>query len=276
MKSLLEIIDERLADDATLLPVFDRTAIQVQREIAKADPDVGTIERLIVSDQSLTSQVLRTANSAFYKGLSKVATIRSAIVRLGTEEIAKIVLLVTQRRQFQTRDPKFRQKMLDLWKHSVGCGIGAQWLAKECGFRSMVYHAFTAGLLHDVGKLLLMSVLSAIDRSPEIDMSYSDELTREILEGFHARYGHDLLKNWNLPEIYCRAARDHHIDDFDKNDTLLLLIRVANQACHKLGIGCDPDPDLAVSALPEASLLGVSEIILARLEIQLEDALILA
>ena len=276
VKSLLEIIDERLADDATPLPVFDRTAIQVQREVAKADPDVGKIERLIVSDQALTSQVLRTANSAFYKGLSKVATIRSAIVRLGTVEIAKIVLLVTQRRQFQTRDPKFRQKMQDLWKHSVGCGIGAQWLARECGFRSMIYQAFTAGLLHDVGRLLLMSLISAIGRSPGIHMNSSDELIREILDGFHARYGYDLLQNWNLPDIYCRAVRDHHVEDFDKDDTLLLMIRVANQACHKLGIGCDADPDLVVSALPEASLLGVSEIVLAKLEIQLEDALILA
>ena len=276
IKSLLEIIDERLADDQTLLPVFDRTAIQVQREIAKGDPDVKKIEQLIVSDQALTSQVLRTANSAFYKGLSKVSTIRSAIVRLGTEEIAKIVLLVAQRRQYQSRDPKFRQKLLDLWKHSVGCGIGAQWLARECGFRSRVFEAFTAGLLHDVGKLLLMSVISAIRRSSEIDMNPSEELTREIIQGFHSRYGYALLKNWNLPEIYCETARDHHQEEFDSDNTLLLIVRVVNAACHKLGIGYDADPDLALSAMPEVSLLGVSGITLAKLEIKLEDSLVLA
>jgi HD-like signal output (HDOD) protein len=276
IKSLLDIIDERLADDNTLLPAFDRTANEVQREIVKEDPDVAKIERLIVSDQALTSQVLRTANSAFYKGLTKVATIRNAIVRLGTDEVAKIVLLVTQRRQFQIGDVTFRQNMLDLWKHSVGCGIGAQWLARECGFRSMVYQSFTAGLLHDVGKLLLMSVISAIRRSSDIDMNPSDELAMEVLDGFHAQYGHTLLENWNLPDVYCRAVRDHHIEDFDKDDVLLLIVRVVNQTCHKMGIGTRADPDLVVSALPEANLLGVSEIALAKLEIQLEDALILA
>lgn len=276
VKSLLEIIDERLADDKTLLPAFDRTAIDIHREVGKSDPDVRKIERLIVSDQALTSQVLRTANSAFYKGLSKVATIRNAIVRLGTEEIAKIVLLVTQRRQFQTRDPKYRQRMRDLWKHAVGCGIGAQYLARECGFRSHVYQAFTAGLLHDVGKLLLLSVIAAIEGSSGVDANPSEELVEEIVAGFHTRYGFSLLQNWNLPEIYCHAARDHHAEDFDRDDVLLLTVRVANQACHKLGIGTKAEPEMALSAMPEANLLGVSEISLAKLEIQLEDALILA
>ena len=67
----LDIVNERIASGKTQLPTYDATAHRIQQEIAKEDADVKEIEKLISSDQALSAEVLRVANSSFYKGLEK-------------------------------------------------------------------------------------------------------------------------------------------------------------------------------------------------------------
>ncbi len=272
-RSLIDLIEEKLHDDRTVLPVFDKTGFQIQQEVAGPDPDVNRIERLVTGDQALTSEVLKTANSAFYKGLTKVSTVKAAIVRLGTSEISNLVMLATQHKQYTARDPRIKTMMQKLWRHAVGCAIGAQWAAREYGFKDLAREAFTAGLLHDVGKLLLFSVIESIQKDDEVALHSDESLLSEIMENFHTAHGYMLLQNWNLPDHYCTIARDHHLAEFDRNNYLLMIVRLVNQACHKLGIGLVEDPGIVLAATPEADQLGVSEMSLAKLEIKLEDSL---
>ena len=83
-------------------------------------------------------------------------------------------------------------------------------------------------------------------------------------------------EDWNLPENYCNIVRDHHLEQFDSKDMLQNLVRLANKACLKLGIGMVKDPDLVLVATPEAEALHVSEVDLAQLEIMLEDSQVMA
>jgi HD-like signal output (HDOD) protein len=275
-ESLIEIADEFITDDKTVLLPFDRNTLRIQQEIAKEDPDTRLIEKLIASDPALTSQVLRLANSAFYKGLTKVSTVKSAIVRIGITEIANIVTLVTHGKNFQSKDAVVREILGKLWTHSVGCAIGSQWLTLRRGQRELCLEAFIAGLLHDVGKLFLITTIDAIRASGRIDARPSLELISELMETMHTKYGHALLKNWNLPEAYCEIALRHHDEECGDDNTLLLLVRLGNYACKKMGIGLHNDPTLLLAATPEAHSLGLSELALAELEIKLEDSLNLA
>ena len=158
--SFIEIVQSYLNSDKAVLPVFSQTGLRVSQEVAKEDPDLRTIETLISSDQALTTQVLRTANSAFFKGLSKANSIREAIIRLGTNEVGNIVTLCTQQMNYRSLDPFFFDMLKRLWQHSVGCAIGSQWVARQLKFDALATEAFTAGLLHDVGKLLIIKVPS--------------------------------------------------------------------------------------------------------------------
>jgi len=272
-RSLIDLIEEKLNDDRTVLPVFDQTGLRIQKEIAREEPDVNRIEKLITGDQALTTQVLKTANSAFYKGLTKVPTVKAAIVRLGTAEISNLVMLATQQKHYTAKDPRIKAMMQKLWRHAVGCAIGAQWAAREFGFKQLAREAFTAGLLHDVGKLLLFSVIETIQREKNLAVNSDESLLSEIMQNFHTEHGYILLQNWNLPARYCIIARDHHLPDFDRNNYLLMIIRLVNLACHKLGLGLVEDPDIVLAATPEADHLGISEVLLAKLEIKLEDSL---
>jgi HD-like signal output (HDOD) protein len=270
--SFLEIIDEILSSEKTLLPVFNRIALKIQQEVAKEEPDLHKIEKLIANDPSLTGQVLRTANSAFYKGMVKLSTVKNAVIRLGAREISNIVVLSTQSGQYKAKHPVLNQMMSTLWRHAVGCALGSQWLAKKCGYADREHEAFTAGLLHDVGKLLLLTVMDSVQARLKTPVQEIEILIGEIMDSFHTEHGYTLLKKWNIPEFYAVIARDHHKEDYDTADSLLLMVRLANQACNKLGISLHPDPELILGAEGESSLLSLSEIDLAQLEIKLEDS----
>ncbi len=269
--SLIDIIDEQLAAGTTQLPVFNKTAHRIQQESLKAEPDMRLIENLVIKDQTLTGEVLKVANSAFYKGLDKITTVRQAIVRLGYKKISDMIMMVTQKRNFESRDPFIKKIMDKLWRHSVGCALGSNWIATRCGFHDLSGEAFFAGLLHDIGKLFILSVLEDIKKSNKIDEHPSDALLNEVMVSLHTAHGYSLMKTWNLPEKYCEIARDHHQEVLDPKNNLLVLTRLANKACNKMGIGIHDESDILLTATEEADLLGLSEIDMAKLEIVLED-----
>jgi HD-like signal output (HDOD) protein len=274
-QSIVDIF-EYLASKDIQLPIFDRTAMQIQNEMAAPEPDARRIESLIVKDQTLTSQVLKVANSSFYKGLAEVTTVRSAIVRLGIKEVADMVTLVAHRSYFKAKDLQLRRRMDDLWRHSVACAIGAKWLAEKGGFDVPANEAFFAALLHDVGKLFIITVLEKLKKAKDLQCLPSEALIDEIIGSLHGKHGYAIMRNWNLPEKYCLIARDHHAEDFDTDDFLLCIVRQANSACHKVGIGRRTNADIVLSATREAGLLGVTDLDMAKLEIHLEDAKLLA
>jgi len=275
-ESFIEIIDKQLTSSNARLPVFNTTAMRVQQEIARQEPDIRLIERLIVSDQSLTAKVLSVSNSSFYKGLNQVATVRNAIVRLGINEVSNIVMLVTHESLFRSKDPFVHGIMRSLWRHSVGCAIGSNWLAKKCGLNGQAHEAFFAGLLHDVGKLFILTVIDDLKHSDNLAIQPSDALLIEAMNSLHANHGYSLMVHWNLPEEYSRIVRDHHNEIFDSKDMLQILVRLADKACLKMGIGMMEDPELVLVATPEAAALHVSEVDLAQLEIMLEDSQVIA
>jgi HD-like signal output (HDOD) protein len=271
-ESFVGIIQKHINSDEAVLPVFNTPIQRIQQEIAKEEPNLDDIEKLISGDPALTVQVLRAANSAFFEGLTKVSTVRNALIRLGTGEL---LMLLMQRDDAGFIDSFCSDLMEKLWRHSLGCAIGSYWLARQCGLGAIAHEAYVAGLLHDVGKLLLITVVENITRSGKKKMRPSNELLHEVMENFHAEHGFLLLKNWNLPESYCKIAQEHHYEDIDSNDTLLAIVRLVNKACNKLGTGLYQDSSIILAATPEANLLGLSEVFLAELEITLEDAMML-
>ena len=275
-RSLVGMIDHFVTLKPVKLPAFNATALRIQKEVAKEEPDFRLIEKFIVSDQSLTGEVLRVSNSSFYKGLTQVATVRDAIVRLGIKEVSNIVSMVALQHNFQSKDPTVHKIMGKLWRHSVGCAIGASWLAKQIGLQDLTHETFIAGLLHDVGKLYVLKVVDDMKASGEIENLPSDTVINEVMQQLHTDQGYSLLLHWNLPEKYCQIARDHHLSDLDGNNFVLLLVRLANQMCHKMGIGLIEDPSIVMLETPEAVQLQLSEVDLARLEVRLEDAQVFA
>jgi HD-like signal output (HDOD) protein len=180
--------------------------------------------------------------------------------------------MITQREQYQSTD-KFLRPYLDLlWKHAVSCGLGSKWLAERLGYGQLAEEAFMAGLLHDIGNLLLLKALEQVNTSGNHDLNLSKPVLFEVLDNMHTAQGSMLLRRWNLPDIYCEVVARHHDEDFNANDTILATVRLVDLACHKLGIGLHEDPAIVLAATREGEALGISELLAAELEIMLEDS----
>lgn len=271
-KPLIELINEHLQSDLQDLPVFNSVAVKLQQMLARREFKIEDVIDMISEDQSLASQVLKVANSPYYAGLSSIATIKNAIVRLGAQEVANMVMMASQYELYQSKNEYLNNSMQQLWAHSLACATGAKWLAKKTGYIHLAAESFMGGLLHDIGKLALLKVLDDIDRNKESKTAFSETLISEILDRMHEDVGYRLMKSWSLPEAYCSIAVNHHKDDFDVNDILLVLVRLSDKACKRVGKSLQPDTSLSLVSTQEALLLGVKEMTLAELEITVEDA----
>lgn len=270
-KPFIEILKEHVNSDKAQLPAFNRTGLAIQQEMAKPDPDMQVIEKQILRDPALSGQLLKVANSSFYRGMTEVTTVRNAMVRLGLAEVSNLVVLLTQKQSFATQDPFIREYMDQLWIHSVACALGAKWIAKECRLPSKMNDAFFAGLLHDIGKAFLLMAIAELKKMGQLGESVPHTFVEEVLDTLHQSIGAQLLKNWNLPELYCAVARHHHDESLEGQDIVLPMVSLANKVLAKAGIGILHTPDIDLATSPEAITLDLSEIKVAELELTVED-----
>lgn len=274
-KSLTELISEAIESGATTLPVFPHAINELRNALKDENRSMDTIAKQIGMDASLASQVLRVANSSYYAGLSKINTVKEAMVRLGLTRVVQIATLVMQKGLFSSRNPETNQFMSKLWQHSVAVALGSEWLAKRLAFEALAEEAFMAGLFHDIGELLLLRCIEDM-RAKDPALNLPEDLIREVMVRQHEEKGAWLLNAWNLPDIYCNIAGSHHHPMTEETGTIELMVRVADMVSYKLGIALRPQPELVVSNSAEASRLGLSEVALAELEIALEDSLALS
>lgn len=271
-QTFMDSLKVYMGSNKAVLPVFSATGMKIQREAAKENPDNAVIEAMITQDPSLTSQVLHISNSAYYKRVQKVTTVSGAIVRMGSREIANTAILISQRSQFNSRDRLINTLMQNLWRHSVGSAIAAQWIVRHCDLNTDAQEAFTAGLLHDMGKLLLLSITDGAKQSGHLAKVPAAGLIFDVLNEHHTLYGYALLNQWRIPEAYCRVARDHHKPDTDERDELMMVVRLADAATNCLGIGLRQPDDCTLVELPEAVPFGLSESDMAEMTRRIDDA----
>ncbi len=271
--SLQEQIIKVIASDRLRLPAFPSVAMKLQQALHDRNTRIADVETMIVGDQALVSQILRVANSSFYRGLQAVPTIQKAIIRLGIRQVATLAMAVSQRSLYRVQDQRLGQYMERLWQHAFASALGSQWLAQRCGYREQAETAFLAGLLHNIGQLVIMQVIDELCAGQTLQGAKLPEaLLLEVLDSsMHNAQGYVLMKRWNLPEEYRIVARDHHREFSESGNLLLVIVRLVDQACDKLGIGLHHDSNVALAATPEATHLGITEIQLAELEILLED-----
>ncbi len=272
-KPLIQLIEEHLQGGMQDLPVFHTVAVKLQQLLSTRSFEIEEVMELIGEDQSLSSRVLKVANSSYYAGLTKIATIKDAIIRLGAQEIANMAMLASQFEFYRSPNEVLNRMMQNLWGHALACAVGAKWITRKSGYPGLAAEAFMGGLMHDIGKLALLKVLDDILEHKETEAPFSEQLIAEIMAAMHEGVGYTLMKGWNFPDFYCDIANGHHKPEFDQSNMLLVAVRLADLACNKLGRCVGPaNPAISLFSAPEAQFLGLKEIALAELEIIIEDA----
>lgn len=197
------------------------------------DIDIGQIAHQIGCDQGLTARVLRVANSSFYGLQSRVGTIHEAVVVLGFRAVRSMVLAVGMNASFRgDLCPGF--DVLSYLRHCVAVGLAARAIAPLSGQNPEL--AFTSGVLHDIGQLVLASNFSAQYTATLAHRKAQDcfliDAERAVLGMDHAEVGSLLAEIWRFPEPLHEAVARHHAPLGGLAD----LIHVADTLAHALAL----------------------------------------
>jgi HD-like signal output (HDOD) protein len=213
--------------------------LRIERVINDPDSSARHIAAIISQDPNLSAKLLKIVNSPFYGFRQKIDTISRAVTIVGHNQISDLVLGTSVMALFR-EIPSNLMNMRLFWKHSVACGTCARWIAGSRKFPN-TESFFVAGLLHDLGKLIIFRNLPGPAKAVLRQVRHSDSFyyqTERDLIGFdHTQVGKALAEQWTLPSGLEQAIGGHHPPWSLPLDAEAALIFVADNLANALGCG---------------------------------------
>ena len=194
------------------LPPLPLTVANVIKVSTNPDTSAEDLVKVILPDQTMCAAILKIANSVLYGQSRKIASLQTAIVVLGFREVQSIVMGKAAISTFRQSFKEHKAEITRFWEHAFGCGLAAKIIAENLGFA--VGEFFIAGLLHDIGKLVLFLALPELYRPEEWMASFSTKehmaLEKQRFTSSHDAVGGRLLRKWLFPEHLVIALENHH------------------------------------------------------------------
>lgn len=280
MKSHLREIVEATGQ----LPALPATTARLLELMDDQTAGAGQVLDVIGTDPALTANLLKLCNSAYYGLRREVGSVHEALVMLGNRTVVQLAFATSLGDVLRGPLAGYRLERDALWRHSLAVAVGAAHLAGSAGARSLRERAFTAGLVHDIGKLVLNGPLKAklqqLPQTGSYDALRQGE--RQLLGFDHAEAGQALAEAWSFPAALAAVIGRHHdlpgpdrgqgaadgTADGTADDDLVAAVAVANLGASRAGFGAGSACD---DRTWEASLhaLGIdpgqADLVLARL-----------
>ncbi|MCE5182486.1 MAG: HDOD domain-containing protein [Betaproteobacteria bacterium] len=207
--------------------------LRINRIVDDPDSMIEDIAKVISQDPSFTVRLLKIANSALYSFPSSVNTVSRAVTIIGTSQIRNLALSMSVAKSFDGL-PNDLVSMENFWKHSLLCALSARILARQAG-RCDPEALFTAGLLHDIGELIIFNKLPGPAKEAltlvldNVDELPVNEAEHQIIGFDHADVGGELARQWKLPPLLEECiAHHHHIENAKHYPRETALIHIAN------------------------------------------------
>jgi len=232
------------------MPPLPHVAQRVLETVRDPDYSIDDLVGLVRTDPSLTARILKLCNSSLYGLSTEVTTVSNAVAYLGTRNLVKLVLVSCAANHFSAAGSSQYTEPRTLWRHTFACAIACQWLANRCGYPQSDA-AFTAGILHNIGKVALSQVASdsLLVASAKVEGSHAD-VERAIFGIDHATAAGVVVDAWGLPRELRRAVRCHHDEeDLCSESPLPAILNLADTLVLTAGIG-NPFPQLPLTIAP--------------------------
>jgi putative nucleotidyltransferase with HDIG domain len=216
----------RIETGALDLPVLPDVATQIVSQTNNPNCDFKAVAELIRRDQAMATHLLRIANSPLYRPRTQIVSLQHALSRLGTTAVREIALLISLKtRTFQAEG--FATEVKELFRHSLATAVYAQEIARLR--RWNVDEAFLCGLLHDVGRPILLQMI--VDLGKELGAKADPAATTGASLEHHARVGSELARKWVLPPAVASTILRHH-DTEESVDRTVMITSLADELAY--------------------------------------------
>jgi putative nucleotidyltransferase with HDIG domain len=263
-QQLQEIVARRIASDQLVLPPFPAVAAKCLSLLRVPDFELPEAAAIIESDPILAARLLRLANSAAMGGRDTMTTIIAAVTRIGAQKLRAFLVEASAARLFESNDRRIVEASRGLWAHSVAVALVSRDLMSIRGGGDPEM-AYLGGLLHDVGKPIIASMLLDAERSLAQANKHGRWITGDdwiaVVQRFHRKVGVELVEHWDLPTAVRAAVRD--CGEYEGSDRLSVanIVRFANALVKRRGIyvgAVDKDDNDAMVMIGQ-SLLDVDD-----------------
>ncbi len=228
-------VRNRIIENIEALPTFPEHIIEIQRMCRNPRVSIENVSSKITMDPSLTADVLKIANSAGFMPGRRIETVNDAILIIGFKNLGDLVSIAAAQKIIQKKYNKFEA----IWNHCVKTAFYARMIAEKYGHQKSIEHAFLGGLLHDIGKIILLSLNEKLSRTiseiVEKKNIRSSTMIEEIALGIsHSQIGAMIADKWNFPEYLINVIRHHHSPlAADREDsTIVSIVYLANMICN--------------------------------------------
>ena len=217
------------------IPAFPPIVLRLLDLLARDDVEIRELVALISSDPAFSVQILRVANSPLFGFRSRIDSLQSALVVLGLRRVRSLCMTVATANHMKAA---LRiEELSRCWRHMLACALLTEELARSC--RAFEERAYTAGLLHDVGRLGLLLAYpieyAGLLRNGGRNVLELLDCEREALGMDHCEAGRLLAQQWNLPQDFQIVAARHHDPQTNSVVDLLTLVHLGCKLADSLG-----------------------------------------
>lgn len=226
-----------IAEGIDALPTLPEAVARLTILLQNERSTIDDFERAVHSDPAVTANLLRAANSVFYHSDEPITTAGDAIRRIGLDRVCEVAVAASYRRALPARISGYGINAAEFWMHSAATAVFAEALSKKMLLPSSAI-AFTAGLLHDVGKLVVGGFIALLTPESNWWEFGTAQEERKLLGSNHCDVGQEIAFKWNLPIQIGHACRWHHepheTDGWDIAD-LAAVVHGADYLAYRAG-----------------------------------------
>jgi len=228
------------------LPSLPTVVLELLASMDQEDVNIDTLTSKIGQDQALTAKTLRLANSSFYGMAKQVSTIHEAIAILGFRTVRSLAATAALIGTFAGRTPT-SFNVVPFWRHSIAAAVCARELATHLDLNQE--QAYIAGLLHDIGRLVLVTQFQPNYEATMAHRSQFDcgllDAEQAVLGIDHAAVGLGLTRHWKFPDAVTQAIGAHHASTSLDLQPLSLVVMASDVIAHALDLSMDDDDAVA-------------------------------
>jgi HD-GYP domain-containing protein (c-di-GMP phosphodiesterase class II) len=248
-------------------PAMPQVVFELRHMIKRQSSSVKDVSDVLEKDPVISLRLISVAKSPVYKGYGDVKSVQVAIPRLGFKETLSIVMAISSKSLYEVKQPQFRVALDKMWGHSLACAYASKLIAQSLALGDPET-IFLMGLIHDVGKVILLRAFAEIPQEKSIDFATAMTAIQEA----HQSIGNMLIKRWGFGDEFSRVVSLHEGVNFSsQTNKEILVVHLANMLTRKMGLSSFEWDGKDLVEVSSAQLLGLSSDAIGQVEEKVKE-----